>query len=120
MDVGVAGAGGDQVMDGQPSLLAALARRGHPLRALRSALRLRGSATGSTSDRLQGLVRPNLGLLIPEGIRKARRRAATQRRYPWAGPKLRTYLARCAEAAMPRPLLASSPAERYAVLRSMR
>jgi asparagine synthase (glutamine-hydrolysing) len=112
----ISGIGGDQVMEGDPRLLSDLALRGHPLRAVRSALHLRGFGAGDFKTRLQFVARPAAARLLSERTRRARVRAGMRKAYPWAGPKLCAYMDVCSETQQRQPSLDSSPSERYEAL----
>ncbi len=86
------GAGGDELFGGAPSALANVARRGHPLRAIRTAHRLEGFSR-PRSVTWSWVVRPLLGRYLPKRMRAARgRRHALVPTLPWAGPVVRSYL----------------------------
>jgi asparagine synthetase B (glutamine-hydrolysing) len=113
-DVVISGEGGDQVMNGQPLLIAELVRRGSTWRALSLAATLRGAGAGTFRSRMRDwILRPQVARLAPEGLRRARRRATLRERYPWAGPRLRSYLDRVSELSPRRPSLDWTPRERY-------
>jgi asparagine synthase (glutamine-hydrolysing) len=88
VDVVLVGDGGDQVLDGDPRLFGELARRGHLLRGVKGALRIRGGDAfyQSRVKRLGGsMLKPLLGQLLPPAA--FRRVSRIWRRLPaWAGP----------------------------------
>ena len=112
------GAGGDDVMDGEPNLFSELAASGHPLNALTRAIRLRGPHMGGPAWRVrQYIMRPLIRAATPRGIRRGRYRRALLARYPWAGPRLRRYLDGIASApSRPTLGLAATPAARFEAL----
>lgn len=86
------GAGGDELFGGVPASLADVARRGHPLRALRAARRLEGFAR-PRSPAWSWVLRPMIGRWLPPEIRAWRgRRHAQLPTLPWGGPIVRSYL----------------------------
>jgi asparagine synthase (glutamine-hydrolysing) len=109
------GAGGDEVLDGEPTLFSEVATSGHLARAMLMALRLRGPHLGGPAWRVGTyVVRPLLRSATPVAVRRRRHRGAMLATYPWAGPRLRRYLDRLA-ATPPEPELglASSPEARF-------
>ncbi len=88
----LAGAGGDELFGGNPAALVNVARRGHPLTAIRTARRLNGF-NRPPSPAWSWVVRPFLGRALPPAVRAWRtfRYGATSM-VPWAGPIVRTYL----------------------------
>jgi asparagine synthase (glutamine-hydrolysing) len=114
----ISGIGGDQVLEGDPRLFSDLAVRGHPLRALRAALRLRGFGAGNLKTRLQYVARPAIERLRSDTARRRRASAAVYKRYPWAGPRLRAHLETRSETIQKPPSLGSTPSERYEALLS--
>lgn len=85
------GAGGDELFGGAPASLANVARRGHPLRALRMARAMRGF-TRPARPAWSWIARPLLGRWLPRSVRAWRgRRLAQVPALPWAGPVLRAY-----------------------------
>lgn len=113
------GVGGDDVVDGEPRLYSSLARA-HPFRAAGSVARLKGPGMGNASSRLwRFLLRPLIREVVPVpgGVTAYRRRRGQLRRYPWAGPVLRRYLASLADVApTPKPQLDWTAAERFEAL----
>jgi asparagine synthase (glutamine-hydrolysing) len=113
----VTGIGGDNVLDGHPRLFSELARQGHPARAAMHAVRLKGmEQVGARSRLWYFVVRPLLrGLVpVPSAVSARRRLRSHLDHYPWAGPRLRRYLRRVAEApAAPTLRLDSPPEERF-------
>jgi len=112
VDVVLTGDGGDEVLDGNPSVFGALARRGEIVRALKGALRTRGVFYHGPLGRLARFVlRPLAQPYVPKPARLAFRRI--RRRLPrWAGPALLRGISD-APASDP-PMLTESPGERYA------
>jgi asparagine synthetase B (glutamine-hydrolysing) len=113
IDVVVSGDGGDQALDGSPRLFGDLARRGHVLPAIESALRVRGAIYHNRIGRLvQFLLIPLAEPFVPQGLvgcLQTRRRTP-----PWAG---RALARRLRSAASPRegsPRIDEAPDERYA------
>jgi asparagine synthase (glutamine-hydrolysing) len=119
-DLLLSGEGGDFVLDGERALLADLAWHGKPIRALRTAVRLRGAMVETARWRVGAyLLRPMAGRWVPDRLRRLRRRRVLRQRYPWAGPRLRQHLSTLEHISRPRPSLDWSPADRYASLVSM-
>jgi asparagine synthase (glutamine-hydrolysing) len=112
------GVGGDEVVDGEPDLLADLVRQGRPLRAVLDAVRLRGPMMGGPLWRAeQYLLLPIVRDITPEPLRRLRRRRAFLARYPWAGPRLRRYLeATAGRRSRCEPRLGWSAGERFEVM----
>ena len=111
------GAGGDELFGGAPHALADVARRGHPLRAVRLARSLRGFPR-PRSPAWSWVVRPLVGRWLPTPLRAWRgRRFAVLPALPWAGPVLRPYVREKRRLAgelnrrVPR-----TPSQRFAVL----
>jgi asparagine synthase (glutamine-hydrolysing) len=116
----LSGDGGDQVLDGTPSVFGELARRGEILRALDGSLRTRGVFYQGPAGRLaRFLVRPLVEPLLPrvalDGLRRLRRG-----RPGWAGRAL--VHAGIEGGSSPRfAVLKESPGERYTrMLREIR
>jgi asparagine synthetase B (glutamine-hydrolysing) len=112
------GVGGDEVIDGEPDLFADLVRRGRPLHAVVHAVRLRGPMMGGPLWRAeQYVLRPIVRDMMPESVRRLRRKTAFLARYPWAGPRLRRYLdtAACNRSRC-EPRLGWSAARRFEVM----
>jgi asparagine synthase (glutamine-hydrolysing) len=114
----LSGAGGDDVVDGNPTLLSELARRGRPFEAVLKAVLLRGPYMGGPGWRVrQYVARPLIRGATPIGIRRSRYRRALQASYPWAGARLGRYLDEVAETPPgPPPGIASTPAARFEAL----
>lgn len=114
------GVAGDDVLDGRPTLLSDLAGSGHPLKAVAMAARLRGPFMGDARWRVWHYVlRPLLRQLVPlsRTIRRRRRHQVMDRRYPWAGPRLRRKLREIADTSFgPDPRLDWSARERFEAL----
>lgn len=90
----LSGAGGDELFGGSPQSLADLARRGHPVRALRAARRLRGFGS-SRAPSWSWVMRPLLGRAQPRALRAWRARRSIPAQLPtpsWAGPVARSFL----------------------------
>lgn len=85
------GVGGDELFDGEPQALAAMAGRGEVLQAIRAARRLR-AFDEPASRSFAWVVRPLLRPFVPSSLRlrRARRRRASVPR--WAGRALVRYL----------------------------
>jgi hypothetical protein len=94
----LSGAGGDDLFDGDPAELASLVFR-HPARAVERGrtLMVPWQASGRARAR-DFLVRPLLSPLVPRALRRARRRRLHERSFPWAGPRLRGFIASVSEA----------------------
>jgi asparagine synthase (glutamine-hydrolysing) len=114
-DVVLEGSAGDAMMDGDPRILGDLARRGHPVRAIRAALSLRGPLAIGRIRRLRDYVLvPVAEPLTPAVVFRRRARRQIGRAYPWARGLLRRQLEETA--ALPRAQrvqLGSSPAQRF-------
>jgi asparagine synthase (glutamine-hydrolysing) len=114
-DVVLDGSAGDAVMDGEPRILADLALRGHPVRAVRIALTMRGPHGIGRARRLRDYVLvPLAEPWTPRGLLRRRWRRQAAHAYPWARGLLRRRLEELV--AMPRTeriRLGSSPAERF-------
>lgn len=90
----LSGAGGDELFGGAPHSLAELARRGHPLRAFRSARRLRGFGRARAPS-WSWVIRPLLGRAQPPSLRAWRGERAMSALLPvpsWAGPVARSFV----------------------------
>lgn len=113
-DIVLAGVGGDDVLDGEPTLLADRLRAGDA-GAVVDAWRLQVPWRASAKERLASfLVRPLLSRVLPLSLRRARRRRVQASQWPWAGPALEEYIQREAEAWAPPHI--STPTARYARL----
>ncbi len=95
-DCVLSGIGGDELFDGEPRALAAYARRGEVLTAIRSARRLRGFWR-PRSRTLSWIVRPLVARLTPAALRVELARRARPSAPIWAGPGLEGYLERLHE-----------------------
>jgi hypothetical protein len=115
------GMGGDVVLDGEPVLFGALARRGHVFTAVRRAAVLRGPQASGPWQRLHRfIVRPSLGRVLPHIVRRELKRRTLESEFPWKGPALRRWFhERQAAADVPSTRLDSSPLERYRAMASM-
>jgi asparagine synthase (glutamine-hydrolysing) len=116
------GAGGDNVLEGNPALFSELAMKGAPLQAVHRAVRLRGVGGSSPWWRVSRfVVRPLIQAALPASLRTLHRRARNRRWFDWMGPRFRPWLQQ--RALRPSPALAitldSSPAERYCALARM-
>jgi asparagine synthetase B (glutamine-hydrolysing) len=90
----LSGAGGDELFGGSPQSLAELARRGHPVLAVRAARRLRGFGRVRAPS-WSWVMRPLLGRAQPVALRVWRARRAMPAQLPlptWAGPVARSFL----------------------------
>jgi len=98
----ITGAGGDDLLDGDPSCLADEARRGRVWSATRAAARLQVIAGTTAGGRIaRYVVQPLVAPLVPAGVRGMRRRFRHRDTHAWAGPLLRDFLARAAERTRP-------------------
>jgi asparagine synthetase B (glutamine-hydrolysing) len=87
------GVGGDELFDGEPQSLAAVARRGNVLSAVRSARSMRGFQR-PRSRTLSWIARPLLGRITPTSIRMRLARRRPGGAPSWAGPRLVEYVER--------------------------
>ncbi len=91
----LSGGGGDEIFGGVPAALTHLAWRGHIVTALRRIRRLQGFAR-PPRPLWSWLVRPMLGDVMPQPIRRRwfAGRGAREQRWvpPWAGPVLREFI----------------------------
>lgn len=100
-EVVLTGAGGDELLDGDPRALAGLVRAGRPKEALRAARALRGFEWQPRS--LFGwLLRPLFVERVPRAIRLWRARRARPWIPEWSGPALRAAGERSRERALAR------------------
>jgi asparagine synthetase B (glutamine-hydrolysing) len=102
----LSGAGGDDIFDGEPRAIAARARRGELLRAVRAARAHRG-VEAPRSRTVAWVLRPLLASLTPTAVRLRLARRRPPSIPAWAGPALREYLERMRErslAQLPRLL----------------
>jgi asparagine synthetase B (glutamine-hydrolysing) len=115
------GVGGDNVLEGDPTLFGALALRGQLREAARRAVGLRMASRPSTWWRLHQLIlRPAVRAMFPAPLLAAYRRGAWRLGRDWMGPRLKTWMReRAGRAATPSITLDSSPAERYVALATM-
>ncbi|MDP9034025.1 MAG: asparagine synthase C-terminal domain-containing protein [Myxococcota bacterium] len=114
------GAGGDNVLEGDPTLFGELALRGRPIDAVRKAIFLRMGYTSPWSRVRDFVVRPVVRAMTPETLR-ARYRMRRERRWlDWMGSRFDRWLVdRNASGSAQAITLNSSPAERYAALACM-
>lgn len=118
----LSGAGGDNVLDGDPTLLGELALSGRPIKAARKAIRLRVGFTSPWWRLRSYLLWPILRSITPNSLRASYRRRRERRWFDWMGPRFDRWLIdRTASDAfaVPQVTLRSSPAERYAALARM-
>jgi asparagine synthase (glutamine-hydrolysing) len=107
----LSGVGGDDLFNGDPGSYAALARRGHLVRAVREAAALELVWPVSPFDKVRNyVVAPLVAPFAPSALRRRRRRRRLDEWCPWAGPVLRDLMDR--EALAPRESLAT-PRDRY-------
>jgi asparagine synthetase B (glutamine-hydrolysing) len=90
-DVMLTGIGADELLDGVPQSLGRLARRGHVLRAVRSARAMRGFEPAER-PLVQWILRPFVSSFIPRSIHALRVPRGPQDAPSWAGPVLLDYL----------------------------
>ena len=113
-DVALTGAGGDDLFDGYPRLLAEEVRSGH-LGAIVRAAMLQVPWRSSAARRLSEFIaRPLVAPAIPAILSRDRRKKYHAECAPWAGPVLRDFASREAENWAPADV--RSPSKRYAYL----
>jgi len=117
----LSGVGGDDVVNGQLALFGALARKGRLRTATCGLLEIRGLYYMGQIARLRYLALSSVGPFVPSIVKRAAWRHRANEIYPWAGPRLRSYLSEVASTgiSVPRPSLEDGPAERYRKLLAM-
>ncbi len=113
-EVILTGTGGDDLLDGDPTWLAARVLQGKPAAAVRDALALRLPWPSTKKKRLwQFVLRPLLVGATPFAVRHAMRRMRTRKiTVPWAGPELEHVL-RLTEKPHSRALRPPTPGEHF-------
>jgi asparagine synthase (glutamine-hydrolysing) len=92
-EVLLSGQFGDNLFDGEPQAIARLARQGHVLRALRSAVRMRLYWRTTAAERIFSFVVRPLGAAGVPWLARASHRFRNRAREDWLGPKVREFLA---------------------------
>jgi asparagine synthase (glutamine-hydrolysing) len=83
---------GDQLFSGDPRVLARSALHGHWIDSVRQAIRFRTHWPSSSVERVGRYVVAPFFLSVAPGFRALRRRRRAAQRWPWAGPRLRSFL----------------------------